>query len=377
MSFNINMEELKTDPVRIVAPRVQLIGHTHYIPPFDVDSEDRGKLQLPPQEFATESESIIEFAGRNCYRSWKRSNPSTAEIDDYLANIITKKHLSVLRHATATFYITGVSRAFSHEMVTHAHLARSQESQRYVDASKINAVLPPLIREWRGIRNAQGDYRPSEFSEMVRFTRNTYSKLVGIFEQAGIGGKKAREAARAVLPNCVETRMTVTGNFQAWLEFLTKRENEHADAEFQIVAHMIWDRLCGLAPNIFEPKVRKIWDDQFALREEAERIGAWKSAQEIGEQLEIPRVEFDSIANAITGNHDEAEELYKRYSILQTVNRKLDDQNWTNEEIASKLYMKLDSVPALRRGKVSQFKLPFLESIQERLEVAIRGYHAE
>lgn len=287
MSFNINMEEIKTEPVRIVEPRVQLIGYTVYKPPMDVDSADPNKLQLPPLTGKrTWGEAIIEFAGRCCYRSWERKNPSTATIEGYLANIIDHKHWSVLRHASATFYITGVSRSFSHEMVTHAHLARSQESQRYVPADKINVVLPPLIRDWPGIRDETGDYNANEFSEMVRFTRNTYEKLVRIFEAAGHRGKKAREAARGVLPNCVETRMTVTGNYQAWLEFLIKRDSPHADAEFRIIAQMIWAHLTSLAPNIFGEDVRKIWDLEFAAREEKERTEAWEQAQQL--MLENP-----------------------------------------------------------------------------------------
>lgn len=283
--FNIEMTDVKVDPIAIVEPRVQLIGYTKYVPPFDVDG-DSDDLQLQPHEFATDAESIIEFAGRGCYRSWGRPSVKTATIAGYLENIIAQKHLSVLRHASATFYITGVSRSFSHEMVTHAHIARSQESQRYVPADKINVVLPALIREWPGIKDADGNWNPNEFSEMARFARNTYAKLVKIFEGNGIKGKKAREAARGVLPNSVETRMTVTANMQAWLEFLTKRENPHADAEFQIIAEMIWMHLCRLAPHIFDEKVRNIWDEGYRERNYQERKEAWAEAQEM-----IPEIE--------------------------------------------------------------------------------------
>lgn len=264
--LNIDMTENKVAPVRIVTPRVQLIGYTKFEMPFDVDSEDPERLQMERDPFATDSEAIIEFAGRGCYRSWDRPNPDTATTERYMANILSHKHLSILRHAQVSFYITGVSRAFSHEMVTHAHVARSQESQRFVPADKINAVLPPLIREWPGIRDAQGEFHPNEFTEAVRLLRNSYSRLVQAFQNDGVQGKKARQAARYLLPNGVETRLTASGNLQAWLEFLTKRTSDHADAEFQEVANMIWHHLVIVAPSIFGEDVREIWDPEYAER---------------------------------------------------------------------------------------------------------------
>lgn len=259
--------EPTSDDVLIVRPRVQLIGYTSYIPPLDVDAPERsGKVQLDPLPDASAGESIIEFAGRGCYRSWSRPNARTATIQGYLSNIISQKHLSVLRHASASFYITGVSRTFTHELVTHAHLARSQESQRFVPADKINMVLSPLMRdiadEHESVQSAV-----DELSMSVRATRNLYEEFVSTLMAIGFKGKRAREAARAVLMNCVETRLTVTANYQAWLEFITKRENPHADAEMQEVAGMIYEHLVRLAPNVFEPSVRELWDSSFAERQ--------------------------------------------------------------------------------------------------------------
>ncbi|TDB79386.1 hypothetical protein E1091_19500, partial [Micromonospora fluostatini] len=43
--------------------------------------------------------------------------------------------------------------------------------------------------------------------------------------------KRARQAARAVLPNATETRIVVTGNYRAWRHFIAMRATEHADVE--------------------------------------------------------------------------------------------------------------------------------------------------
>lgn len=63
--------------------------------------------------------------------------------------------------------------------------------------------------------------------------------------------KQAREAARAVLPNMVETRIVVTGNMRAWKEVINRRTQPDVDAEMQEVMGMIADQLATIAPNIF------------------------------------------------------------------------------------------------------------------------------
>lgn len=193
---------------------------------------------------ATGGEALAEFAGRACYQSWAKPNPKTATNAGYLAHIIEVGHLSVLEHASATFYLTGVSRAFTHELVRHRHLSYSQLSQRFVDESDVGLVVPPA-------------YRQRQTAPEV--LRATHDLLCEVYERlaaehsSGLSRKQAREAARAVLPNMTETRIVVTGNFRAWREFVARRYDPaaHADAEIAEVAGVILDRLNELAPAAF------------------------------------------------------------------------------------------------------------------------------
>jgi thymidylate synthase (FAD) len=63
--------------------------------------------------------------------------------------------------------------------------------------------------------------------------------------------KKIRETARAVLPNCTETKIFVTGNARAWRHFLELRGSIHADAEIQRLAIAVLDVLQAESPNLF------------------------------------------------------------------------------------------------------------------------------
>src|SRR5262245_657374 len=62
-------------------------------------------------EGATHAERIIEFAGRICYMSFG-DHQSPKSNREYIRNLIAQQHDSVLEHASWTFLLTGVSRAF-------------------------------------------------------------------------------------------------------------------------------------------------------------------------------------------------------------------------------------------------------------------------
>ena len=115
----------------IVEPRVELIAHTT-LACNGRSPVIEGHMGLDPD--AGDAQQLVEFAGRACYQSFAKPNPATARNADYIARTLHgQKHFSIAEHATATFYITGVSRALTHELIRHRHLSYSQLSQRFVD----------------------------------------------------------------------------------------------------------------------------------------------------------------------------------------------------------------------------------------------------
>jgi thymidylate synthase (FAD) len=203
--------------------------------------------QWKPDE-AGGGELLAEFAGRACYQSWGKPNPATATNAGYLRHILEVGHLSVLEHGSVTFYLTGVSRSFTHELVRHRHLSYSQLSQRYVPARGIDMVIPDVIDA--------DPYLREVFTEATAAARTAYSELLQALERTlGAGTteakKAARQAARSVLPNAAETRIVVTGNYRAWRHFINLRATEHADVEIRSVAVAVLRHLQRLAPNVF------------------------------------------------------------------------------------------------------------------------------
>ncbi len=220
--------------------RVQLIAKTEFLAPPDV----------PWSTDAEGGAALVEFAGRACYQSWSKPNPRTATNAGYIQHIIDVGHFSVLEHASVSFYITGISRSCTHELIRHRHFSYSQLSQRYVPADDAEVVLPPGLEddpELQELFLAAADASRAAYVELL--TR-LEAKLADI-PNATLRRKQARQAARAVLPNATETRIVVTGNYRAWRHFIAMRASEHADVEIRRLAIACLRKLTEVAPTVF------------------------------------------------------------------------------------------------------------------------------
>jgi thymidylate synthase (FAD) len=221
------------------------------------------------------AELVTEIAGRVCYMSYAKPRPGGNAA--YLGHIKEVAHGSVFEHAVWSFLVTGVSRSLTHELVRHrAGWAYSQLSQRYVDESVAEYVEPDVI--------ASDPDLHSIWLEAVTQAHEAYVKLADkLFEKvklqkvmeylrsplaAGIMAcnplnlepdretrtairKTARQAARSVLPNATETKITVTANARALRHFLEQRGSVHAEPEIRKLANVLLEVLVQDAPNLF------------------------------------------------------------------------------------------------------------------------------
>lgn len=232
-------------------PRVTLIARQEFVYPEHIRWESDSDVP---------AEVVAEFAGRLCYLSFgedagleggHRTIRGRTSNESYLANILQVKHGSVLEHAVWTILIEGVSRALTHELVRHrAGFGFSQLSQRYVDESNIAFVLPPEISE--------GSRAYDIWLAACESSLKAYRSLLGeLVESIGSEGtatsrkKRARQAARAVLPNAAETKIVVTGNARSWRHFVEMRGSGGADVEIRRLAVEVLRLLSGEAPHIF------------------------------------------------------------------------------------------------------------------------------
>ena len=177
-------------------------------------------------------ESLIEYAGRVCYRS--ETNQETR--DRFIRRRIEQGHESILEHCSATFEISGISRACSHQLVRHRLASFSQESQRYVDMTGAYLVVPQSVSD-NGVAMC-------EWKKAASAIDAAYTAMV----EAGI----RREDARFILPNASSTKLVMTANFREWLHIFRLRITPEAQWEIRQVCAEIRDVLRQYAPAVFD-----------------------------------------------------------------------------------------------------------------------------
>lgn len=194
-------------------------------------------------------EKLIEVAGRLCYMSFAKPRPGGNAA--YIGHILEVGHGSVLEHSVYNLILTGVSRSFTHELIRHrAGFGYSQLSQRFVDESSCAFVEPDAIaddpelhRVWlEAVQHSQRAYRALADGLAARFSD---------IPDRTLRRKKAREAARSVLPNATETKVFVTANGRALRHFIEMRADPAADAEIRKVAVAVLKVLQAESPNLF------------------------------------------------------------------------------------------------------------------------------
>lgn len=191
------------------------------------------KMNVELLAITPNAELLIESAGRTAYLSFDSQKPGSEK--KFIQMLMKRGHESVLEHASATFRVTGVSRAFTHQLVRHRLCSFTQQSQRYVDESSFEYVVPESIRSCRRAMEL--------FRAFINRARWIYAEL----QCLGI----KNEDARFVLPNAITSEIVVTANFREWRHIIQLRGGSHAQWEIRRVAIAILKQLKALAPTTF------------------------------------------------------------------------------------------------------------------------------
>ncbi|OHD66362.1 MAG: thymidylate synthase, flavin-dependent [Spirochaetes bacterium RBG_13_51_14] len=179
------------------------------------------------------AERVIEEAGRTCYLSIDRIAEGSEK--SFIRNCLKRGHHSILEHATATFRITGASRAFTHQLVRHRLASFSQQSQRYVDETGFNYVIPgDILADVEAAALFRGCMAHAE--ETYRLLRKRGMK---------------KEDARFVLPNALESQIVFSANFRELRTIFRLRLDRSAQWEIRRVCIEMLKILQKEAPSVF------------------------------------------------------------------------------------------------------------------------------
>ncbi len=184
-----------------------------------------------------DAERLIESAGRTSYLSFNKQGKDSDK--KFVRMLIKRGHLSVIEHAYATFRISGVSRALTHQLVRHRFSSITQQSQRYVNENNFNYIEPESVRN-----NPKAH---SIFVNLMEKIRDTYIKL----KDQGI----KKEDARFILPNATESQLVLTANLREWRHIIELRGDPAAQWEIRKMALEILKIFKKYVPTIFEDLV--------------------------------------------------------------------------------------------------------------------------
>jgi thymidylate synthase (FAD) len=174
--------------------------------------------------------NALEFIGK-CAGICYNSSPEPSACVKRAVSCKDKGHLATLRFAHATFHISGISRTCSHQFVRSKHLDFLQRSQRYCAESQEDLFVYPKTSE------------DTKISGLYQTAYRVYKELL----EAGV----KKEDARFVLPEGTKTELIVTGNLQAWLDFVHLRADKHAQWEIRKVAREINNTLAEECKGLF------------------------------------------------------------------------------------------------------------------------------
>lgn len=199
---------------------------------------------------ATPAERLVEFAGRTCYMSFgSRQSPSTNA--EYIRKLIRNGHESVLEHAVWTVVLSGISRAFSHQLVRHrAGFSYSQLSQQYHDESETRFLRPAELAQFPSLAEI--------WENAISSSQTAYRTiLAGLAAQNDPANDRReairamRSAARSVLPNSTETVVVTTFNARSLRHFLSIRGNIVGDSEMRCVSAALLEAIAPEGPALF------------------------------------------------------------------------------------------------------------------------------
>jgi thymidylate synthase (FAD) len=255
--------------MKLVKPEVRLIARpdidwqalSDYILSMGGDSEEDPFVHDKWSEWsvrrlsesAPDAEILVEAAGRACYRSWQPGlNPNVTKVREdraeYLANILSSGHGSVLEHANFTFTLHHISRIVSHELVRHrAGTAISQESMRYVRLDDIPVWFPDWAREDAELMRAADAlvYHMECFQNWAR-----HFKL----DEPGTPFHEKKHKTsfmRRFAPSGHATEMVWTANVRALRHVIALRTDPAAEEEIRIVAGKLGRLMRREVPALF------------------------------------------------------------------------------------------------------------------------------
>lgn len=196
-----------------------------------------GKLEVILLDYTSNADRMLVFSKRTRHMKDisafdEVQRMSQEELDGNLEYVFSTIGSS-LEFVTYTFLLSGVTRAFTHQMVRHrVGVAFAQQAQRVATQEHFGYMVPTDIASQTDVA--------FEFQDTMRKIDEGYLDLLEL-------GAKPQDA-RGVLPTNILTNILVKINLRALMDMLHVRLCIRAQGEFQTVARLMRDRVIEAHP---------------------------------------------------------------------------------------------------------------------------------
>ena len=173
--------------------------------------------------------------------SWRRKGLRDLTLDqarEIIEGVLKCGHESVIEHASFTFFVEGISRSLTHQLVRHRIASYTQQSMRYVDLTKLKGYF---IKPESILKNQQ---LSKLFDVIMAKSKEAYN----LFKEKGI----LPEDARFVLPIATQTKIAITMNARELRHFFALRCCLRSQWEIRELANRILKMCKSVAPSLFE-----------------------------------------------------------------------------------------------------------------------------
>lgn len=257
--------------VVIAKPEVNIRGMRSFLEGFEDDLQFPQYVDDPTR--LDSGAQLLKTAGQTCYASFGPKRTFNENAAKYFANITSSGHGSVLEHASFSFFLYGISRSNTHEVVRHrAGTAFSQLSQRFVSGSVLRFIerleyqdVPALHKRFEQRVDSFAKEYADVTDELLALQTEGHPSLTA--EARTDLRKRVQQVARSVLPNETETTMVLTGNVRAWRHMIEMRTDQHAESEIRDLFFRIYLCLVRMEPILFgDYQVESYADGTYGVR---------------------------------------------------------------------------------------------------------------
>ena len=213
--------------------------------------------------YTQDADKLVASAAKLCYSqsgiAALMDKQTPEKVEQFIKMLGELGHESPVEHASYTFGIEGVSRTLLAQLTRHRIASYSVQSQRYVDKSNFNYIIPPdvaAIPEAKEEFAAAMEEDKRHYESLRSILTEKYKEIntnAGMNEKDALSAaeKKANEDARFVLPNACDTKIIMTMNARSLMNFFRQRCCNRAQWEIRELAAEMLKLVKAVSPLLF------------------------------------------------------------------------------------------------------------------------------